>query len=483
MTVKIKTQQQNQLRKLLNTASTTEFGRKYNFEEISNYRQFRNRLPIFQYEDISGHIKQLKEGSDDLLWPGKVNRFAISAGTSGEGKHLPLTPERLNSDRLFMRDIITSYIKQRPNLFNLFGKQISLPGFLEQKENFEIGEISAYTARRAPKWLSFLQLLSPEELIQLPFSSKINRLLEKAISNDIRVITAAPSWVLTFFQRVIEETGKDSVGEVWPNLQLLVCGGVKLDNYRPHLEKLMQKPDVDFIETYGASEGYFAFSDNLERRDLKLVTDHGIFYEFIPHPEPGDEALKTADTIPLWEVQPDIPYAMLVTTNAGLWRYALNDIVTFTDIETSRIEVMGRVSEMMDDYGEALYAYEAEQALEKASDLMDLSTGNFTVASTMSETEHIPHHLWFVHFTTEVPEKILEKLALKVDDHLQKINRHYAIRRESGALGMPKLQTISQETINQWLKMKGKEKAQGKLPSILHENEDIQFFSENKVST
>ncbi|WP_372637532.1 GH3 auxin-responsive promoter family protein [Fodinibius sp.] len=468
--------QQKLLTRLIYKARETNFGRQHHFEQINCYEDFSRQVPISFYKDIAGQIGKLKKGASDILWPGRIDQFAVSAGTSGEGKHLPLSDQRLKSDRRFMRKIAVDYLQQRPNFLDIIGTHLSLPGFLEKKEHFHIGEISAFSAQHAPFWLTPLQFFNDDELVNLPFSKKIERILDKATDTDVRVMTAAPNWILTIFQRLLEQTGKESIAEIWPNLKLLICGGVKLDNYRSHILNLLGGIEVDFIETYGASEGYIAFSDNLEKRDLKLIFDNGIFYEFIPHPLADQEAMSTQEAIPLWETQTDIPYAILVTTNAGLWRYALNDVVEFRDTNPPRIEVRGRVSEMLDDYGEALYAYEAAETLHKTAEELSITIGNFTVGAQMASSRQLPRHYWFIQTSESLSKDILLRFAGKLDTALQQENRHYAIRRESETMGEPKVLTISQQQINTWLQQKDKEKAQGKLPSILRDDSDIDFF-------
>jgi len=472
----LRDKQEVELFKLIRAATNTRLGEKHQFKKLQRYEDFREEVPISFYHDITEQIEDLKEGKTDLFWPGQVQEFAVSAGTSGSGKHLPLTSERLKSDQIFMRKIAWSYFRQKPNIFHLWGKHVSLPGTSSKNSSYQVGEISAFTARNIPWWLSPFQLLDTKELIQIPFSQKINLVLEKAVNEDIRMISSAPSWVLTLFQRILKRTGADTISKVWPNLQLLICGGVKLANYRPHLQQLIGKTDVDFIETYGASEGYFAFTDNLEQDDLKLVIDNEIFYEFIPNPLPDKDSLAIQEAIPIWEVDPHTPYAVIVSTNAGLWRYALNDIIEFTQTDPPRIKVMGRVNEMLDDYGEALYAYEAEQSLRKAASALDLDIGTFTICAHLDNEKSIPHHSWFVQTYKTVHRDTLNRLRNHIDNQLQEMNRHYAIRRETDALGKPQIHSINQQQINNWLEDQGKQKAQGKLPSILRNEEDIQFF-------
>lgn len=468
--------QKDQLFNLLQTARNTQYGQQYNIKTIKSYQEFSDRLPITFYEDIKGEIENLKEGKKNIYWPGQVNKFAVSAGTSGAGKHLPLTEARLQSDKTFTRKVVRSYLSHDPNILNLWGKHISIPGTLENKKNYQIGEISAYTAQQAPWWLSPFQLISPVKLSELPFNEKVEQTIRKGVDSDVRVITAAPSWILTMFKRVLEQTGAESIKDIWPNLTLLVCGGVKLANYKPHLERLLQNPAIHFIETYGASEGYFSFTDDLSRNDMRLINDNGIFYEFVPNPMPYQDSMAKQVTVPLWKVKPNTPYAMLVTTNSGLWRYTLNDIVEFTQTDPPRIKVKGRVNEMLDDYGEALYTYEAEEVLENISQKMNIDIGNFTIGAILEEGASAPIHCWFIHTPDNLHSDTLRSIAKSIDQKLCEINRHYAIRRESNALGPPEVFSITQQQINNWLACKGKDKAQGKLPSILRNEEDIAFF-------
>lgn len=463
--------QKNELFSLLKTAKETEFGKKYKFANIKSYGQFAEKLPIQFYNDLD--IDRLKEGVSDLYWPGRITNYAISAGTSGSGKHLPLSEERLDSDQHFMRQIAQTYIGQRPNIFRLAGSHLSLPGSLEKKGKLTLGEISGFSGIRAPFVLKPFQLVDPEKLTQLSFKEKFNLILEKALNANLKIITAVPSWTLTLFQEVLKKTGKQSIAEVWPDLTLMICGGVKLENYKPHLQNLLGDISPDFIETYGASEGYFGYTDDLTKDDLKLIIDNGIFYEFIADPLPDPEAMSVQETIPIWEIETGVPYAMVVSTNAGLWRYSLRDIIEFTSIDPPRIKVKGRVSEMLDDFGEGLYVYEAEEALEKATQELQLEPGNFTIAAQLHSESEVPYHQWFVQFSAPVHTNTLVKLATKIDSYLQQVNRHYSIRRETEALGTPKIKSISQEDINHWMEISGKDNAQGKLPKVLQQNVEV----------
>lgn len=465
--------QESVLESLLEKAQETEFGIENDFKKIQNYEQFVSQVTTRTYQDIQPAIEQLKRGAENIFWPGKVNQFAVSSGTSGEGKHIPATTERLTSDRRFMLKIVLSYFKQRPNPFRIFGKHLSIPGSVDVIDGNLIGEVSGLTAQQAPGWLRIFQLESPKKLTQLSFQEKFNLLLKKSINANVKVIIASPSWILTLFQHALKETGKNRIKEVWPNLNLLICGGLKLANYRVQLQKLIGDKKVDFIETYGASEGYVGYSDDLLKNDLTMVVDNGVFFECIPNPLPDKKASGIQKTAPLWQVETGIPYGLMVTTNAGLWRYPLNDIIEFTSKNPLRFIVKGRVNEMLDDFGEALTIYEAEQALKKAAREFEIKAGNFTIAAILKSETDIPVHQWFVRFAEPVHTQTLTKIGLFIDGELRQVNRHYAIRRETNALALPELFSITQADINRWLEAQGKKKAQGKLPKILKKDVEL----------
>ena len=472
----VKNQQLSVLSKLLSKGSATRFGRAHYFRKIGSYPEFRQAVPIGFYKDFEEDVERLKEGGTDLLWPGKIDEFAVSAGTSGSGKHLPLTSDRLRSDRRFMRKLLFSYLKQRPNPLRLMGMHLSIPGSVEEREGIRIGEISGFTASEVPWWMRTFQLQDPAELARLGFEAKFERILNTALETDIKAIVAVPSWILTLFQQALAKSGESSVAALWPNLRLLVCGGVKLMHYRKHLEKLAAPLQPDFIETYGASEGYFAFTDDLKHDDLGLVFDNGIFYEFVPDPLPRLDSLSIQPAVPLWEARPGIPYALIVTTNAGLWRFAVNDIVEFTSVDPPRIRVKGRLEEMLDDFGEGLYLYEAEKVLKEIARRENIDMGDFTVGAHLASEHELPRHHWFVQFFEPIHTDTLNRIAGQIDRGLRQINRHYAIRRESGALASPTVYSINQDEINRWLDFREKRKAQGKLPGILHSRKDVEFF-------
>lgn len=475
--------QRHQLDGLLDHGYRTEFGKKYGFRADWSYDEFVKHVPLTTYGTLQPYIEKLKRGAADQLWEGKTHRFAVSSGTTGEGKHLPITDDRLHSDRIFLRQLVRYALTQSNPFRLLAGKHLSLPGSLEHQpmrdngDDIIIGEISGHLADISPSWLSWFQSVPIHEMIQLSFNDKFERALSTSIEQDIRVINAVPSWTLILFQEVLEQTGKSTVSDIWPNLQLILGGGVAMRNYAEPLRKLYGKP-INFIETYGASEGYFAYgghgsADPLNKTkdstgDLNLVVDNGIFYEFLPITTDDEASSKTP--VPLWKVKTDTSYSLIVSTNAGLWRYELGDIIQFTQHTPPKIRVTGRKDDMLDDYGEALRSYEADQTIAKICRGMNLPVSQYAVGALRQDPRHIPIHHWFLFCDESLPA---DKFAKNLDEQLQKVNRHYQIRRESGALDHPKVWRLPEHTFRERIPQQNVRTAQSKPRSILKTSNEV----------
>ncbi len=471
----VESAQKKVLSYMLRKGAQTEYGKKYNFSDISDYREYAQNVPMVTYDEIEPFIERLKKGEQNLLWPGNIQNFAVSAGTTGKGKHIPLSEDRLRSDQRFMRKVILSYIKQNPNFLHFFmGSHVSLPGNIERldpKSNVRLGEISAYLAKLSPGWLSLFQVRSPQTMIREEWTEKFDRTLEKAVKSDVRKIVAIPSWALRFFQRALEITEKKHIREIWPNLRLLICGGEALNTYRPHFNKLLQGLDMDYIENYGASESYFAFSDDLKRTDMRLIIDNGVFYEWIPNPKKYKDNLQGQKTIPTWEVEKGVPYSLVVSSNSGLFRYMINDVIEFTDLDQPRIQVVGRVSEIFDRFGEAVESYEAQSALEKTADQAGATFSVFAMGGLIDTEIGAPRHYWFIQWVDQ-PDN-LEKFTLLLDKNLREINRHYHNRRESMGIHPPVILNLTKEAMYKWREKHQALHAQTKMPRIIDEEEKI----------
>ncbi len=467
--------QQKVLSLLLRKGAHTEYGNRFGFSNISNYSEYSDKVPLTTYDDIEPYIERLKKGEHNLLWPSKIHNFAISAGTTGRGKHIPLSEERLRSDQRFMRKVIISYLSQKPNLLYFFmGSHVSLPGNIERldpKSNIRLGEISAYLAKLSPGWLSLFQVRSTHTMIREEWTEKFDRTLEIAVQSDVRKIVAIPSWALRFFQRALEITGKKHIREIWPNLRLLICGGEALNTYRPHFNQLLEGLDMDFIENYGASESYFAFSDDLKRTDLRLIVDNGVFYEWIPMPKNHKDNLQEQKPVPTWEVEKGIPYSLVVSCNSGLWRYMINDVVEFTDTEQPRINVVGRVSEVFDRFGEAVESHEAQSALEKSAEECNATFSVFTMGGLIDPEIKAPRHYWFIQWVKKPADP--DRFTRLLDENLQEINRHYHNRRRSMGIHPPVTLNMTKKAMYGWREIHQALHAQTKMPRIIEDTDKI----------
>lgn len=470
----IESVQKRVLFKLLRKGAKTEYGKRYGFSKIDSYEEYRERVPLVHYDDIEPYIERMKKGAPNVLWPGKIHNFALSAGTTGKGKHIPLSEDRLRSDQRFMRKVIISYFKQKPNFLHFFmGSHVSLPGNIERldpKSHVRLGEISGYLAKLSPGWLSLFQVRPPRSMIQERWSEKFDRTLKKAVNSDVRQIICTPFWALRFFQEALALTGKKHIRDIWPNLCLFISGGEALNTYRPHFDRLLEGLNMDYVENYGASESYFAYSDDLKRTDLRLVIDNGCFYEWIANPKKHKDHLREQKTVPTWQVEKDVPYALVVNSNSGVWRYMLNDVVRFTDIEQPRIEVTGRVSEIFDRFGEAVESYEAQIALKKSAEACDASWSLFTMGGMLDQEIGAPRHYWFIQWVSE-PED-MDKFVRLLDENLCQINRHYYNRRDLGH-GLPVVMNLTKDSLTRWRKNHQALQAQTKMPRIIDDEEKL----------
>lgn len=471
----VESAQKKELAGLLKKGSRTEYGKRFGFSDIDDFEAFANKVPMSTYSNIEPYIERMKKGEKNLIWPDRIHNFAVSAGTTGKGKHIPLSEDRLRSDQRFMRKVMFSYMSQRPNMLPFFmGSHVSLPGNIERLDsgsNVRLGEISAYLAKLSPGWLSLFQVRSPQTMIREEWTSKFDRTLEKAVRSDVRKMVAIPSWALRFFQRALELTGKKYIREIWPNFRLLICGGEALNTYRPHFNQLLEGLNMDYIENYGASESYFAFSDDLKKSDMLLTVDNGVFYEWIPNPKESKDNLMEQKTVPTWEVEKGVPYALVVSSNSGLWRYLINDVIAFTDTGQPRIQVVGRVSEIFDKFGEAVESHEAQSALEKSAEQTGATFSVFTMGGLIDPEIGAPRHFWFVQWVDQPDDP--EKFTKLLDENLGEINRHYYNRRTSMGIHPPVILNLTKNAMYKWREKHQELHAQTKMPRIINDEDKI----------
>jgi hypothetical protein len=454
--------QRTLLRGLLSRAADTEWGRRYDFAEIANaanvVEAYQEHVPLHTYDDIEDDVLRVREGAADVMWPGTVTNFAVSSGTVSDGKIIPISEETIDHNRSFSVGTGLYYLKETLDGRFFLGNHLTLPGRVEEDPNYPgtlAGEISGILAENAPSFFRSLFQAVPNEVTFISnWEEKLRAIAERTADQDIRLLVMAPTWAIVLFEELIDvyndrhDASVTTVGEVWPNLQVFIAGGVPLRSYRDLLEEKIGR-DVDFIETYGASEGFFSFQDDLDDPSMLLHLDNGVFYEFVRLDE-KDQEDPPRHTIA--DVEPGVRYSLYVTSSSGLWAYEVGDVVRFTETFPHKITVAGRTSEMIDEYGEALYGDEARAALRHACDETGAHVVDYHVAPRAMSTGDggRPGHEWVIEFE-ETPGD-LDAFSALLDDYLQEVNRHYQMRREARAFEAPVISAVPDGAFYDWLK-------------------------------
>ncbi|MEM1125981.1 MAG: GH3 auxin-responsive promoter family protein [Bacteroidota bacterium] len=464
------------LRSLLQRAATTEWGHRYGFTDLLHQPRlaeaYRARVPIHPYDAFAADVSRLREGAADVTWPGSFRHFAVSSGTASAGKIIPVSEEMLHLNQRFSVGTGLQYLAQSGNGRFLLGKHLSLPGRIEEDPAYPgtwIGEVSGLVAEQAPAFFKHLHQALPNEVLFRPnWEAKLRAIVEQTHDMDIRLLVMAPTWALVLLRQLLayhrERTGVrvDTVSEIWPNLQVFISGGVALSSYRELLDALIGQPTLDFVETYGASEGFFSFQDDLADPSMLLHLDNGVYFEFVRQEDLGRDA---PPRVGIGEVEVGPRYAPILTTCSGLWAYPVGDVVRFTQTFPHKILVAGRTSEMLDAYGEAVFGEEARAALEVACAETGARVAEYHIAPRPAEGEAVPTHQWIVEFEAAPPPS--DAFAMAIDRHLQAVNRHYQIRREAQAFGVPEVTPVPPGTFYRWLQSRGKKiSGQTKIPRM-----------------
>lgn len=464
------------LRGILSKAAGTEWGKRYGFAEIAKAKDpralYRERMPVNTYEAFRSDIERIRSGEEDIIWPGNFKYFAVSSGTVSAGKIIPLSVEMLNINRRFTLAVALSYFDATADPSFLMGRLLSVPGRIEEDPDHPgsmIGEVSGLQFLFAPWAIKKFYQAVPQEILFLPnWDQKLDAMVEHALEMDVRAIAMVPSWGVVLFRKLIDLHNRirgdnaTTIKEVWPNLQVFFSGGVALSSYRSLLDAQVGG-GLDFIENYGASEGYVSFQDSPDSDDMLVHLNNGLFLEF--EPEDGSGPRVSIDG-----VETGIRYRIYVSTCSGLWTYEVGDLIRFTSTNPYRILVAGRTSEMLDKYGEAVYGDEARAALKKASETTGARVLNYHIASVFATSTSLPGHEWLIEF--ETPPESKESFTDVIDAYLHSVNRHYAIRREAEAFLPPTISSLQEGTFYEWLKKTNKRvSAQTKIPRMSEERE------------
>ena len=466
--------QEELLLKLLSTAKNTEFGKEYYFSSIRDYTDFTNTVPIQQYESIEPLIERCRKGEQNLFWPTAIKWFAKSSGTTNaKSKFIPVSDEALEYCHLKAgKDMLCLYINNNEDTQLFTGKGLKLGGSsaIYEDNNSYFGDLSAIITENLPFWADFSSAPSLEVALMSEWETKMEAIIDETINENITSLVGVPSWMLVLLNRVLEKTEKNNILEVWPNLEVYFHGGVNFNPYREQYKKLIPKKDFKYYETYNASEGFFAIQDRNGSLELLLMLDYGIFYEFIPMDVYDGE---NSNTIPLSKVQKNTNYAVVITTNGGLWRYLVGDTIKFTSINPYRIKITGRTKHFINVFGEELIIENAEDALKLACKKTNAAITDFTVAPIFMQGKESGGHEWMIEF--KKAPKNLEYFTELLDNALKSINSDYEAKRyHNMTLALPKIHIAEQGLFYNWLKKKGKLGGQHKIPRLSNKRDFVE---------
>ena len=470
--------QQELLLKLIATAKFTEFGKTHRFSKITTYDDFSNNVPIQRYETIEPLIERCRKGEQNIFWPTKIKWFAKSSGTTNaKSKFIPVSDEALEDCHFKAgKDMLCLYINNNEDAQLFTGKSLRLGGssaIYEDNETY-FGDLSAIIIENMPFWADYSSAPKQEVALMSEWETKMEAIIDETIQENITSIVGVPSWMLVLLNKVLEKTGKNNILEVWPNLEVYFHGGVNFSPYRDQYEKLIPKKDFKYYETYIASEGFFAIQDRNDSNELLLMLDYGIFYEFIPMTDYDGENSKA---IPLSDVRTNVNYAVVISTNGGLWRYLIGDTIKFTSTHPYRIKITGRTKHHINVFGEELIIENAEEALKFACAQTNSTVKEYTVAPIFMNGKDKGAHEWIIEFDNQPSD--LRFFTEILDEALKNCNSDYEAKRYNDmTLNMPKVQQARQGLFYDWLKQKGKLGGQHKVPRLSNKREFIEELHE-----
>lgn len=477
--------QRGVLRRLISSASHTEWGKQHDYAGIRSYEDFVKHVPLNTYEELKGFIQRMRQGEADVLWRGKVNWYAKSSGTTNDkSKFIPVSSDGLKDIHyLGGRDCVATYLHNNPQSRLFSGKSLILGGSHAPNLNTPnslVGDLSAILIENVPKPVNLTRIPPKEIALLSDFEEKRDRIARFAIDKNVTNLSGVPSWMLSVLHRVLEVSGKERIDQVWPNLELFFHGGVAFTPYREQYKSIIQNPNMHYVETYNASEGFFGIQTEPDDPAMQLMMDYGVFYEFIPMSEFGCE---NPTVLPLWEVQPDVNYAMVISTTCGLWRYIIGDTVKFTRTDPYKFIITGRTKHFINAFGEELIVDNAEKGLEKACNETGAQVKEYTAAPIFMDENAQCRHQWMIEFAKAPTD--LDKFASILDSALQTINSDYEAKRYKNITLQPlEIITAPEGLFDLWLKQKGKLGGQHKIPRLSNSREYIEELIDlKKVET
>lgn len=463
--------QQQVFNSLISQAKFTQFGKDHLFSNIKNYSDFKQLVPIRDYEALKPYVERVVAGEKDILWKGKPLYFAKTSGTTSGAKYIPISKESMPSHVAGARNAILFYIQETGKADFVNGKMIFLQGSPEMHEQngIKVGRLSGIAAHYVPKYLQKNRLPSWETNCIDDWETKVDAIVQETKDQNMTVISGIPSWVQMYFDKLIHVSSK-KVGDLFKNFNLFIYGGVNYEPYRKKFEQLIGRK-VDSIELYPASEGFFAYQDSQKEKGMLLLLNAGIFYEFVKADEFFTENPKRYT---IGEVELNVNYVLIISTNAGLWAYNIGDTVMFTSLKPYRITVTGRIKHFISAFGEHVIGKEVEQALQQVLSDSDAQVTEFTVAPQINPETGLPYHEWLIEFENEPAN--LEAFALKIDDALCKQNSYYNDLIVGSVLRTLVVTKVPQGGFNEYMKSEGKLGGQNKLPRLSNDRKIADFI-------
>ena len=468
--------QEKLLLSLVKTAEKTLFGREHQFENIHAISDFQNKVQIADYEDLKPYIEKVKKGQRNILWTETPQYFAKTSGTTSGSKYIPISKEGMPFQLNAARSALFHYMAQKNNSDFVSGKMIFLQGSpeLEEINGIQTGRLSGIVAHHIPNYLQKNRLPSQRTNLIEDWETKVDEIVKETEKENMTLISGIPPWLIMYFEKLIERNGK-KITNLFPNLQLIITGGVNYEPYREKMEELLGGK-VDTLQTFPASEGFFAFQDNFEKEGLLLLTNHGIFYEFIPLEEYGKPEAKR---LTLGEIELNKDYALILTTNSGLWAYSIGDVVRFISKDPFRILVSGRTKHFTSAFGEHVIAFEVEEAMKATVEKFPAQITEFHLAPEVNPSEGLPYHEWFIEFEKE-PEN-LDDFRKNLDDEMRKRNSYYD-DLISGKILQPLIITaLKKKAFQDFAKSEGKLGGQNKIPRLANDRKIADFLGKFKI--
>jgi hypothetical protein len=459
---------------LLKQAKDTQIGRQYDFTSIKSYKDFSDRIPVVNYEAFQPLIERSRNGEQNIFWPTPIKWFAKSSGTTNaKSKFIPVSTESLEDCHYAGgKDLLCMYLNNNENSQMFTGKSLRLGGSKElYKENGTVfGDLSAILIDNMPFWAEFSSTPSSRVSLMSEWETKMAAIVDETINENVTSLTGVPSWMLVLLNNVLDKTGKDSLFDIWPNLEVYFHGGVSFNPYIQQYRAILPKKDFKYYEIYNASEGFFAIQDQNNSGDLLLMLDYGIFYEFIPMNSYGTLEEKV---IPLSEVKLNTNYAVVITTNAGLWRYKIGDTIRFVSLSPHRIKVSGRTKHHINAFGEELIIENAEDALKKVCKRTSAEIVDYTAAPIYMEGKNKGSHEWIIEF--KKPPENIDYFNELFDNALKALNSDYEAKRYNNmTLNKPTIHMARPNLFYDWLKENDKLGGQHKVPRLSNSRDYIE---------